>query len=378
MEDQNHKHPKILFVVPRLHTNLIGWLDGLSLLGLSVKVLVQTCGKSEDHSRYEPERLDPGVDNFIITKSTFKDISQFSLLARFIRNSQPDLIIFRFEMNFTSLIFLLNILSTRKTFMIYQQWPIYDNRISRQITRSLISRALKVPFITPVLSLDEKWIGKLRSTTESQRVFFVPFGIPMRFSTVTSLNSRQKSTSYKFLSIGKFQERKKHLETIKLLLSNENFRNSDATFEIVGEVSTPEHQRVHDEITKFISLNRLELKVSLTTNQEHAQALLKIEQCDVFVLMSEQEPASVSNLESMSFGKPVIIKSGNGTANYLKNGHGGFIVSSTEEFHRSVDYFFENPDFCEASCVSNVLVVREMLDPKSVARRLLNIAGYSV
>ena len=118
--------------------------------------------------------------------------------------------------------------------------------------------------------------------------------------------------------------------------------------------------------------------MSLTTNQEHAQALLKIEQCDVFVLMSEQEPASVSNLESMSFGKPVIIKSGNGTANYLKNGHGGFIVSSTEEFHRSVDYFFENPDFCEASCVSNVLVVREMLDPKSVARRLLNIAGYSV
>ena len=55
----------------------------------------------------------------------------------------------------------------------------------------------------------------------------------------------------------------------------------------------------------------------MTYNLNHQETLDKIKDCDIFLLLSDSEPASISNIEAMAFGKPIIIKSGNGTANYL-------------------------------------------------------------
>jgi glycosyltransferase involved in cell wall biosynthesis len=80
----------------------------------------------------------------------------------------------------------------------------------------------------------------------------------------------------------------------------------------------------------------------------------------------------------MSHGKPIIIKSGNGTANYIKDERGGFIVDSPEEFEKTLNLLFDHPDFIERSFNENLATVKELLDPESVASKLLNCAKYEV
>jgi glycosyltransferase involved in cell wall biosynthesis len=375
---QERSHPKVLFIVPRFHTNLIGWLQGLTSLGVTFKVLVQTYGKSEDHSICIPEKIDPNVDCFKITISSFRFFIQSGRLLKIIRYTKPELIIFRFEWNLTSIVLLMNIIFSRTSFVVYQQWPINEKRFSKRAIRFLISRILRVPLITPVLSLDTTWVCDSLQLNRTSAPYFVPFGMPLRKSVSQKVPLLPNINSIKFLSIGKFQNRKNHLETINLLMANSNFMESDATLEIIGEISTPEHHFVYNEIKNFIDLNALDEKIIIYINLEPSEALGKIKQCDVFLMMSDKEPASISNLESMSFGKPIIVKSGNGTANYIKHGKGGFIVSSADEFHKSLNFFYEHPEFAAMCGYFNLCFVKEFLDPETVARKILRIGGYTL
>jgi glycosyltransferase involved in cell wall biosynthesis len=161
-------------------------------------------------------------------------------------------------------------------------------------------------------------------------------------------------------------------------MSNENFRNSNATFEIIGEVSDSEHFKVLDEVNTYVLENHLENKILISVNINHDEVLKKIGESDIFILMSDSEPASISNLEAMSFGKPVLIKSGNGTANYLNNQSGGFIIDSPEEFDQRINYFFDHPEFLSLCRTENLLTVKKLLDPELVARKLLACASYKV
>ncbi len=370
--------PEVLFVVPRFHTNLIGWLQGLTKLGVTYKVIVQTFGKSEDHSVCTPEKIDPKEDYFKITIPSSEFLVQSRRLLKLIQDKKPQLIIFRFEMNLTSVILLVNIIFSRTAFVIYQQWPIDEKRILKRVIRFLISKTLRVPMITPVLSLDSTWVCDSLELNRTSVPHFVPFGMPIRKS-ISYIEPLLPNTSpIKFLSIGKFQSRKNHLETIKMLMDNSNFSESDSTFEIIGEISNEEHHHIYSEVKNFIELNALDKKIVISVNRNPSEVLSKIKECDVFLMMSDSEPASISNLESMSFGKPVIIKSRNGTANYLKHGKGGFIVSSSKEFHQSLNYFFEHPEFIAECNHFNLSFVKEFLDPETIAQKLLNIGGYTL
>lgn len=369
---------EVLFIVPRFHTNYIGWLHGLSKLGISVRILVQTIGKSENHSFESPEKIDPKVDYFKISILDGFRCDKYFILFNQIKKIKPELIIFRFELNITSIVFLINVLLSRTQFLIYLQWPLYGANYPRRVLRTIFTTFLRVPTITPVLSRKDSWIGQGSIENISYGSAFIPFGMPMRKSN-SALNSKTLDIgSIRFLTVGKFQRRKNHIEVIRLLMFNDNFRNSGATFEIIGEVSHPEHFKVLAEVNTYVLENHLEDRILMSVNINHDEVLKKIEESDIFILMSDSEPASISNIEAMSFGKPVMIKSGNGTANYLNNRYGGFIINSPEEFDQGIDYFFNHPEFISRCYTENLLTVEKLLDPELVARKLLACARYKV
>jgi glycosyltransferase involved in cell wall biosynthesis len=369
---------EVLFVAPRFHTNYIGWLHGLSKLGISCKMLVQTVGKSENHSFLKPEKIDPSVDYFRISILDAFKFDKYFILFNKINKMKPKLIIFRFELNLTSFFFLVNILLSRTQCLIYLQWPLCGANFPRRALRIFFTAFLKVSTITPVLSRKDSWIGQGTIENKSHGSFFIPFGMPIRDSNSAITSKALDMGSVRFLTVGKFQQRKNHIETIQYLMSNENFRSSGATFEIIGEVSNLEHFMVLDEIKTYVLENRLENKILISLNINHYEVLKKIEESNIFILMSDSEPASISNLEAMSFGKPVIIQSGNGTANYLNNEYGGFIISSPEEFDQRVNYIFDHPEFMIRCHVENLLTVKELLDPELVAKKLLACARYKI
>ena len=255
------------------------------------------------------------------------EIPSFKRLVKEIRILTPNYIVVRVEMNIASLIFLLAVKSTRIPFIIYMQWPLLGLDPIRKQIQSLIAMVTSTVIITPSLSRFDPWTNYVASQDFCKKVFLLPFSVPIRVSKIKTPKKTEGDSALLFLTVGKFQSRKGHLESIKTLLNNEKFISSNSRVTIIGEVTTDEHTRVFREISDFLLTEVHGERVQLRINLSHSDALKELSNCDVFFLLSSCEPASVANIEAMSFGKPVIIRNGNGTANYVRSGIGGFVVS---------------------------------------------------
>ena len=75
----------------------------------------------------------------------------------------------------------------------------------------------------------------------------------------------------------------------------------------------------------------------------------------------------------MAFGKPIIIKSGNGTANYLNKKEGGFIVSNFDEFSEKISYLIQEVKERKRFGKNNIQSIKLISDPIKTATRLLMI-----
>jgi len=127
-------------------------------------------------------------------------------------------------------------------------------------------------------------------------------------------------------------------------------------------------------LNQLILSSKLKNKIKLTYNLNHQEVLNKIKECDIFLLLSDSEPASISNIEAMAFGKPVIIKSGNGTANYLNKKLGGFIVSNFDDFSEKISYLIREVKERERFGTNNIKSIKLISDPVDTATHLLMIA----
>ena len=366
---------KLLFIVPRLHTNLLGWLLGLKLLNVNYKVVVQTKSLYEDYSLGVPERIDPRSSNYKFSNFSKINFSSYCLLYKKIRSIKPSIIVFRLEMNFTSFLMLANIIFSRIPFIIYDQWPIVGISKLKKFIRFILNTFLQAPIITPVYSYNDEWIGNnIAESFECKKVNFLPFGMPEFDQAGLNKSGSHSAKPIRLVSIGKYQFRKNHLKVIKQLSLNSDFMKSNVELEIIGEMTQSEHIKVLNKINQQIISSELKDKIKLTHNLNHRETLDKIKACDVFLLLSDSEPASISNIEAMAFGKPVIVKSGNGTANYLNKDLGGFIVLDFNEFSEKISYLIQEVKEREKFGENNIQSIKLISDPVDTAHRLLKIA----
>ena len=372
----------ILFLVPRLHTNMLGWLEGLNQIGIEHKTLVLKSSSSENYFYGEPRHIKKQSLRLTHSsgKNSFKEKGGFPSLiwlSREISQIAPEYIIVRVEMNISSLIFLLAVKSTKIPFVIYMQWPLTGLDVLRSGIRRIIAFATSTNIITPSLSKFDSWTSELDPLKNNKKVFLVPFAMPIHESDTVPQAKLAKDSPLTFLTVGKFQFRKNHLESIKTFLNNKSFIENKSRVIIVGEVSTKEHVRVLREINEFLSQKTLGSRVTLKTNLTHQEALNEISECDVFFLLSNNEPASISNIEAMSFGKPVIVKIGNGTANYVQSEEGGFIVSDFKEFSTKITIIHENRNLLESFRKKNLERLQNISNPKRNAELLVRILKQS-
>ena len=366
---------KLLFIVPRLHTNLLGWLLGLKLLNVNYKVVVQTKSLYEDYSLGVPEIIDPRSSNYKFSNFSKMNFSSYSLLYKKIRSIKPSIIVFRLEMNFTSFLMLANIIFSRIPFIIYDQWPIVGISKLKKFIRFILNTFLQAPIITPVYSYKDEWIGNsIAESFECKKVNFLPFGMPVFDKAMLKKKESHSAKPIRLVSIGKYQFRKNHLKVIKHLSLNSDFMKSNIELEIIGESTQSEHRKVLYKINQLILSCELKNKIKLTYNLNHQETLNKIKECDIFILLSDSEPASISNIEAMAFGKPVIIKSGNGTANYLNRKLGGFIISNFDDFSEKISYLIQEAKEREKFGINNIQSIKSISDPVETATRLLMIA----
>lgn len=322
--------PRILFLAPRFHTNLRPFLRGLADAGIGLKMAVLGQGATEKHDDIPVEQLKAARCQPLLALSQRNktDFSRYAIrvvpdlfqLYRLLKDFSPDYVVVR-GLTPVYILFSLPYIIFKSRLVLYTQGA----RCRRwSLLRWLINTCLLVlsnfRWYTPV----ERRGSDHGSTWCDSRIHLIPFA--MAVSPEAELRS-WNADSPQMLAIGKYEQRKNH----HLLISVLPKLPANVTLTIAGELTTPAHQNYFDSLVALASDVGVSNRVTLLTNRPHGEMAGLYLRHDLFVMVSEREPASVSQLEAMAHGLGVVIARDNGTAHYVEDQINGAMCDSTED-----------------------------------------------
>lgn len=317
---------KILFVVPRYHTNMIGWINALQLQRHEIVIHALNEGVSEEHYLVKPKIFEIGLFSKILIKilghggpnlkngfpSIIKYINEF-------KKAKPEIIVVRDVLRPFSLLAMIIAVFSKSKIIIYSQTDLHKYySIKRKIITKFILFFFRAVWITPIKGVKETF------KYHPKKMYFVPFAVPVKnkeFNTADTV---------KIVTIGKFVKRKNHILLIKAIseLLSEGY---NLNLQIVGEVSNSEHNKVYDKVRDIIKDENLENHINIKLNLSLEQVYSVYNLSDLFILPASKEPASISILEAMGYGLPAICSSTCGTRGYIKDLNGGIIFKDGSE-----------------------------------------------
>ena len=336
---------RILYIAPRFHTNQVPIIRGLLRKGNEVKFISHYTGAVENYEDIKPQVL--GYSSFFefvygIVKrlrilndaklNIFRMKGGFppkALLKKAILEFNPDVVITRerscYSMSATKICRKNNI-----PIILYDQSPLWMDKIKDDFLHRLVRRLTPERRMTPVLGRECRKDGTKR--VKEPNSAYIPFVmnphneiIEEQSNMAGDVNERRQSV--KILEIGKYENRKNHIMMLDVFdkLSDQY----DIELTIVGECTTKAHTEYYgrlDEIRRNILTRKpwLEEKINLVRNVKAKDMENYYKGADIFVLPSTKEPASISQLEAMSYALPVICSNTNGTSCYVEDGINGF------------------------------------------------------
>lgn len=324
---------KVLFVVPRFHTNQFYLAKQLLEKEIEVNYLSVYIGTSESHKYLKPILSKPSklIKWFLKNKnSKFADdretlrkytITSIAQCIKIYKELNPDIVIVRNLRLFISIQhFFIGVILRKKVFLYTQNY--YRQQISKR--RKLFYRSLSifgVKHYTPVL-------GDVNAPI-IPNTFYIPFVMEKMVHEKT-VSSKDQNTGIQIITIGKMQERKNLKELVDSLFRINFFDKKSNTLTVVSECIGEQHMKYLESIKKSILKNESQIKFHL--NIEHDKVFELLKKSDLFVLPSHNEPAGTSINEAMACGLAVVCSNSNGTQCYIENGVNGFVFKYSQDF----------------------------------------------
>lgn len=354
---------KIAFIAPRYHTNQISLVKYLIKSRNKVSFYVTRIGKSEDHSFLKPKIIKLSyISNLIkfFVRSN-NDLFDFKYGMPSIReilkfkSNRYDLIIIREPNKLMSFIYFLWAKFIGVKIITYFQREVHKDKSFK--IKDLIEKI----FIK--ISNDEcisPCFGNSKYKKFNDKITYLPFCLPIGlYKKKHFLNDRVN-----ILTIGKLVSRKKHLLLIRALSMIKVVNNFQLT--IIGECSTKEHLVYLKKVKTEIKLRGLKINILTNIKPSFARELYK--KHDLFVLPSVNEPASVSNLEAMAYGLPVITTDTNQTSCYTEHGVNGFVVKSNniEDLSKKIELLINNKTKLKKFGKKSLSIVKKKYNPELI------------
>lgn len=313
----------ILFIAPRQHTNYSGIINTLKKKN---NIFFNSIYKSkiEDYTSVKPKILKQSLFSKLLVYLLGKKILKFYYFPKisdyynYIKQIAPDLIILRITGRFN---FYLNImfLSLFNCKIICHEQKINNRRYLRN--KSIKNFFLYLEFYLLKSIFKIKLFSPIYKKKDDKEFYYLPF---VTHKKINKLNENKK---FNFISIGKFEKRKNFFFLIKVLKR----LKFDFSLLIIGENSNKNHNHYLINLKRFIKKNNFQKKIKIKTNIEFNRIEYYIKKRGLFILPSYSEPASISLLESISAGVPVICSDSCGTRIYIKENSNGFIFKTNNE-----------------------------------------------
>lgn len=340
---------QILFVAPRYHTNQIDIVKTLQKNNHKVFFLTKSVGLIEDHKILKPHLMLKSIFSLILEKLFFflknKDIFyivNYKFLKEYLIKNNIDIVVIRIHNRLNLYFISLVCLILKIKIIFYDQGNLDLDYLNK---KKFITIIKKIEFYLRVYIFKSVWYTPLKSkhAKNTNKFFYVPFAI--KYKNHKNLLSK----NFNLLSIGKFQKRKNHLLLIKSF--KKLLPNNSINLTIIGECSSVEHMHNYEIILKYIKKNDLTNKVKIILNIPHNKINEYYRKNNIFILASSNEPASISILEAMSFGLPVICSDTCGTKTYINHKRSGLIFKSNDikSLSKSIEYLLNAGNFNEIS-----------------------------
>ena len=360
---------KIAFLAPRFHTNQISIVNFLLKRKKDVSFYVTRTSRIEDYSKLKPTIIELNfffkIIKFLInSKNLLFDyrygIPSISQLLNF-RSQKYDLVIIRDPINLIGLIFLVWAKIIGLKVVIYVQREINNKEllsINEKFERILIN-LFRTKCISPCL-------GKKSRKKPNNKITYLPFCLPVKkYKKRWFLNNKVN-----ILTVGKFMTRKKHLlliSTLSKIVVKNHFKLT-----IVGECLNKENYSYLSSVRKKVKNSKLEIKILKNIKPKELENIYK--KHDLFVLPSVYEPASISNLEAMSFGLPVITTDTNQTSCYTQHGINGYVVktNNTNDLRNKLEKLINNKTLLKKFGKKSFNIVKYKHKPESIYGKFFN------
>lgn len=316
---------RILFVCPRFHTNMIGWIKTLKSNNHSVFIDVINKGNLENYEDLKPYQIE--ISNFsqLLIKyfggGGIGNVRAFPSFIKYflrIRKLKPDHIIVRDINRWFSIIACIISLILNIKLTIYSQTILFKRySLKRILITKFILFIFKCNWITPIKG------NRLDFNYKPKGMYFIPFAI------FIDKNRSSQNKTLRFITIGKFEKRKNFILLLKaLLLIKEKLPLFK--LEIIGEVSKKRHFEYYNEVKKYILINKLDNIVNINMNIPYNEMHNFYSKSDINILPATNEPASVSILEGMGYGLPAICSSNCGTRFYIEDKINGKVFKDND------------------------------------------------
>ncbi len=332
---------RFLYVAHRYHTNQVPIMKGLTEHGHEVCFISHYQGKIEDYTYVTPvvagySGLFDAVNWFYVhilhrhnskacdmrLKYGFPSVFR---IRKLVSSFRPDVMIIR-ERSIYSIFTCLACRGLNIPMILYNQSPLWEDEIKNDLPHRIVRGLLPRVRITPVLGTPGE--GKVKE----KDALFVPFVMEPKVSP--DQKKWFQDGGIHILCVGKYEKRK----NIRMLLEvfSALADDYDISLTVTGECADSFEKEYKKEQEEFILQHGLGERVTLLENVAHDQMEELYSRADLFVLPSTREPASVSQLEAMSFSLPVICSDTNGTSCYVQDGDSGFLFhdNSREDLQR--------------------------------------------
>lgn len=336
----------VLFIVPRFHTNMRGWLEALVSSGASVRVLTVTTGLTEDHSLAKPIPLvatkraklktlrglekeretspeQIAVDFFWPDlRKLWRQVSDFpfdtAVVRAPLRWGFPVLIILRF-------------CSLRAHLRLYHQRPLVRTSRGKSLKslikewgfRGLLTLVGARP-ASPVLARHSLTAEEFQSAQDHHQNVFMPFLL----NTEQPITSRPQQKTLRILSIGKFREYKNHDVLVEALGHLDDKVRKSIELRIVGQAKLEIELRYLHALREKLSFVDGLGDLVIQTNVDSSEMANYYDWASCTLLTSIYERAAISPLEGMAYGAFPISTSENGTNCYFEDGKSGFLFEA--------------------------------------------------
>ena len=377
---------KIAFVLPRFHPNMNSLVNSILDLNHEVTMLVAYEEVNEDHSRVTPTKISFFKQHSSPTKIPI--INPIKLL-RLLKFYDADLIIFRADRNKFTIFATFGLIFFRRRIVVYDQYKISSNNLWVQLFIKIRNLILKPKFdLTPVwdrqlnqvplANLINENIGEFQSRINNQlnyndkKRLWMPFGIEEKSYISKSL---WVDRPIDILISSKLVKRKNLIEIMQQFqkLQSQIYQPLKITLALIKRKNKNDDlylQLLNKEISK------LNDNIEININFNIAPAVMPeyFMNSKIFILLSNDEPASYSNIQAAAAGCYIYLSKSSGTSfqhpnnkqviNFLK------VSSLSQEIHNMIKIESENITLLEE--FRKIFI--DLYSSEHLAKRIISLA----